>query len=48
MPVSQLRDEWEKETQATLGTREVGKLVPLSKVFGQRHVLAVMKVESAD
>jgi len=43
-----LWEVWEEETKAALGALEVGKLVALYKVSGQRRVLAVSDVESTD
>jgi muconolactone D-isomerase len=41
-------DVWEKETEAAIGAKGVGKIVNLWKVAGQRRILAIVDVESHD
>ena len=44
----ELWDLWEKETEASIDAKKVGKIVDLWKVAGQRRVVAVVDVESHD
>jgi muconolactone delta-isomerase len=41
-------DVWEKETEAAIGAKGVGKIVNLWKVAGQRRIIAIVNVESHD
>jgi muconolactone D-isomerase len=41
-------DVWEKETEAAIGAKGVGKIVNLWKVAGQRRIIAIVDVESHD
>jgi muconolactone D-isomerase len=48
LSLDQLRDEWEKEAEATLGAMEAGKVVALYKVSGQRRVIGILDVKPTD
>jgi len=46
MSFDDMWDLWEKETEAAIGAKAVGKLVDLWKVVGQRRIIAIADVES--
>ena len=48
LSLDELWDAWEKEAQAAIAAKAMGKIVNLWKVAGQRRVLAVIDVESHD
>ena len=48
LSLDELWDVWEKEAQAAIAAKAMGKIVNLWKVAGQRRVLAVIDVESHD
>lgn len=48
MSLDELWEAWDEEADAALGAMEVGKVVGLYKVSGQRRVLGILDVESHD
>ncbi len=48
LSLDELWDIWEKEAEAALGAMEAGKIVAAYKVSGQRRVIGILDVESAD
>jgi muconolactone D-isomerase len=48
LTLDELWEVWEEETKAALGAMEVGKIVSLYKVSGQRRVIGILDVESTD
>ncbi len=48
MSLDDLWNSWEKEAEAALGAKAVGKAVALYKVCGQRRVVAILNVETHD
>jgi len=48
LTLDELWEVWEEETKAALGAMEVGKIVSLYKVPGQRRVIGILDVESTD
>ena len=44
----ELWDLWEKETEASIGGMEAGKIVAAYKVSGQRRVVGILNVDSHD
>jgi muconolactone D-isomerase len=48
LTLDELWEVWEEETKAALGAMEVGKIVSLYKVSGQRRVVGILDIESTD
>jgi muconolactone D-isomerase len=48
LTLDELWEVWEEETKAALGAMEVGKIVSLYKVSGQRRVIGILDIESTD
>ena len=48
LTLDELWEVWEEVTKAALGAVEVGKIVSLYKVSGQRPKIGILDVESTD
>jgi muconolactone D-isomerase len=48
LTLDELWEVWEEETKTALGAMEVGKIVSLYKVSGQRRVIGILDIESTD